>query len=83
MELVGSNHSPFVPYAKFGMGYGRASGSVLGFGASMGAPAIAAGAGLRAYLNHHVGIEAQVLERRRMGPLAAKGVEAVLDEFRG
>jgi hypothetical protein len=67
IEVIGSNHSRVVPFGKFGMGYGHASGSVMGFGASNGAPAIAFGGGVRAYINTHFGFQAQVLGLHYVG----------------
>ena len=67
LEVVGNNHSRFVPYAKIGMGYGRATGSAFGYSASAGAPAIAFGVGLHAYVRRHFGIEAQVLTLHYVG----------------
>jgi hypothetical protein len=64
LELVGTNHSRIVPFAKIGMGYGRGSGSVAvsGFSvsASTGSAAIAFGGGIRAYISHHFGVAADV-----------------------
>jgi hypothetical protein len=52
VEVVGTNHSHFVPYAKVGMAY-------TWVGGGSGDPAILAAGGLRSYITHHVGIDAQ------------------------
>jgi hypothetical protein len=64
LEVTGTNHSRFVPFGKVGMGYGHASGGVPGITVSVNAPAVAFGGGVRAYVNHHFGIETQVLAMR-------------------
>lgn len=72
LEIVGTNHSRIVPYAKVGFGYvdAQASAKVNGFTAgsgSAGAPAPRLGGGVRAYLNHHIAIDAQVTALRTVG----------------
>jgi hypothetical protein len=74
LEVVGTNHSRFVPYGKIGAAYvgagarvnlsGVYSGSGSGYAS---APAAVAGGGLRAYINHHVGIDTQVSFLRTLG----------------
>ena len=64
-EVVTTNRSRFVPYAKIGMGYGRATGSatVDGFNAnaSSGSAAVVFGGGVRVYLYRHFGLVGDVL----------------------
>jgi hypothetical protein len=71
LEVVGTNHSRFVPYGKIGMGYvrgyGSASSSGYSYSASAGAPAIVFGGGFRAYVNHHFGIDTQFTGLRTVG----------------
>lgn len=69
LEVVGTNHSRIVPYARIGFGYvdARASASVNGFtaaSAAAGAPAARFGGGVRAYLNHHIAVDAQLTALR-------------------
>ena len=67
LEVVGTNRSRVVPYAKVGMGYGREWASIFGvgfFGDSIRAPAIAFGGSVHIYITQHFGIESQVLGYR-------------------
>jgi len=66
LELVGSNHSHFVPYAKIGPGFGHAD---HGFSDYVGtsAAAIAFGGGLRVYIKKNFGIQAQALAQHYIG----------------
>jgi hypothetical protein len=74
LEVVGTNRSRFVPYGKFGAAYVGASAAVnvrgvVGYRGTgyASAPAALAGGGLRAYINHHVGINTQVSFLRTLG----------------
>ena len=75
LEVVGTNHSRVVPYGKFGAAYvgATAKGYVVsgGYSASgsgyASAPAILFGGGVRAYINHHFGLDAGVTALRTVG----------------
>ncbi|HEY6272634.1 MAG TPA: hypothetical protein VIX19_11665 [Terriglobales bacterium] len=64
---MGTNHSRVVPYVKFGMGYMEALVSAGGETGHEGAPTLVAGAGLRTYLSHHVGIDAGAMVMHNIG----------------
>lgn len=65
VEVVGTNHTRFVPYFRGGMAYSRVNAAaavavgnsfVAGW-AQANAPAVLLGGGVKVYLNHHVGID--------------------------
>ena len=62
VELIATNRSRVVPYARVGAGYGRGvvsfSGSSLNVDVSQGSPALDFGGGIRAYVTRHFGISA-------------------------
>lgn len=64
LELVATNRSRIVPYARFGAGYGRGVVSVSAdnttLDVSQGSVAVAFGGGVRAYIGRHFGITAGV-----------------------
>jgi hypothetical protein len=79
VEVVGSNHTRFVPYGRIGMAYWHASGSAAigatngnllllaaGWGTSS-SPAILFGGGVKVYITHHFGIDGGVMAARTVG----------------
>jgi hypothetical protein len=74
-EVMGTNHSRFVPYAKIGAGYLDGVGTSYSISGpysltasdSTGSLVARFGGGLRTYLTHHVGIDIQVNALQRLG----------------
>lgn len=90
VEVIGTNHTRFVPYGKFGVGYmlARASASAAvpgyvyyGASDSVNSPTLIYGGGLKVYVNHHFGVSGGFTSYTSLGSVHGTAIAPTVGVF--